>query len=224
MSTPMPPRSRGRARQIHEPMVCDGKIGKPLWDRAERLAGFTEPWGKGGCPIEIEARVLWSDTGLYVRFVSGNAEIVASRTRRHADVCNDSCCEMFISPFFDHPERYFTFEINALGAMLNRKMNVAANPVLREPWFPLGMRIGHSVTGVAVDEPGPAEWVIELAVPWSQFTMDGVEYRPKAGDRWRVNFMRCGGRTLNPFLMWSPAAGPKPAFHQPQYFGELEFV
>lgn len=212
-----------RATRIDENIPCDGLSGKPVWDRAEPVRDFVEPWAATRGPVRTEVRLLWNAQCLFVRFDSHGAELAARRTRRHSDVCNDSCVEMFISPFLDAPERYFTFEINALGTMLNRKMDLAASPPLKDPWFPIGMRIGHSTTGVAADIAEPTAWSVELAVPWSQFTIGPNLYRPETGSRWRVNFMRCGGKRLNPFLMWSPALGPKPSYHQPAYFGDLEF-
>ncbi|MGH7142656.1 MAG: carbohydrate-binding family 9-like protein [Planctomycetota bacterium] len=214
---------RIQALRIDQPILCDA-ADKDIWRRARAQSDFTEPWAAPRGPIVCSVRVLWTNACLYVRFDSSGAELAATRTARHSDVCCDSCVEMFISPFRTAPERYFTFEINALGTMLNRKMDLSADPVLREPWCPAGMRIGHSVTGTQVDDPASRAWCVELAVPFDAFRWGAETFRPTPGAVWRVNFMRCGGRRLNPFLMWSPAQSPKPAYHQPKFFGELEFL
>ena len=41
-------------------------------------------------------------------------------TQRHGPVSKDDCVEIFISPNPDKVKNYYTFEINAIGTMLNR--------------------------------------------------------------------------------------------------------
>jgi len=68
-------------------------------------------------------------------------------------------------------------------------------------------------------------WVLEVKIPFSVLKkFVGEDFKTPPG-KWRANFYRCGGKTDPQYSTWSPITGPdRPyLFHQPRYFGILEF-
>ena len=65
-------------------------------------------------------QVAWDDENLYVAWYSYDKHISAFVTQRHGPVSGDDCVEIFLSPNPDKVRNYYTFEINAIGTMLNR--------------------------------------------------------------------------------------------------------
>jgi hypothetical protein len=62
-------------------------------------------------------------------------------------------------------------------------------------------------------------WIAELAIPMSCFTK---EFDPE--QIWRLNLFRIEGREPNRFYSaWQPTNTPRPNFHVPELFGELQF-
>jgi hypothetical protein len=90
------------------------------------------------------------------------------------------------------------------------------------------LRIATSVPGPTKDEsPNDQSWWLAAALPFK--LLDQFPSAPppaKAGDVWRANFYRCGGKTDQQYACWSPidpAKQSEPSFHDPEFFGELVF-
>jgi hypothetical protein len=66
------------------------------------------------------------------------------------------------------------------------------------------------------------EWQITVAVPWNVFFKHNLN--PASGTKMRGNFYKCGDELSVPhFVSWTKIKTEKPSFHNPEFFGGLEF-
>ncbi|MCC6589021.1 MAG: c-type cytochrome [Bryobacterales bacterium] len=206
------------------PITIDAKLDEPAWQSAPPTSGFIFNWFSSGDKEPTEAKLLWDDRNLYVSWRVTDRHISAYETRRNGPVSKDDCVEIFISPNPNKVANYYTFEINAIGTMLNRA---------RTDWYtggafwdPEGVEYRTSFHGrPSKDEsPDDREWIVEMAVPLRNFSRDAAHTPPQEGDEWRLNLMRTGGKTNGQQSTWSPIRGEKRSFHTPENFGRVIFT
>ena len=205
-------------------IVIDARLDEPAWREAPPAGEFHFNHWKSGEKEPTVARLLWDDENLYVGYVCHDRHISARITERHGPVSQDDCVEIFLSPNPEKVTNYYTFEINAVGAMLNRcRTDWWTGP---PTWEPEGVRYRTTFHGMArKDESADdREWVVELAIPFRNFARDAAHTPPRDGERWRLNLNRTGGITNRQSSTWSPIAPPASSFHTPQAFGWVRFV
>jgi alpha-galactosidase len=188
------------------------------WDGATPLH-ITRYWSGEEAPAgrHAEARLVWTDAALCVRFVCRQAEplvISASpqRERKTAGLWERDVCEIFIAPDAREPERYFEFEAAPTGEWLDLAIHQMPEERATDWQFHSGMTVA-----ARIDE---GQVTIAMRIPWKAFPS-----RPQANDRWRANLFRCvgvGGQGRG-YLAWQPTRTEHPDFHVPQAFGELVF-
>ena len=116
------------------------------------------------------------------------------------------------------------FECNCIGAMVGSRRKGRAEDV--QPFSPEKMaRIERkcSFPREAFEEKdGLFEWTVELAIPLELiFGAKKIAFPQKL----KANFYKCADKTKKPhFLSWQPIELPKPDFHCPQFFGEIELI
>ena len=206
------------------PIVIDGKLDDAAWQHAPPVGDFHYNWWKAGEREATIARMLWDDTNLYVAYFCHDKHISATVTQRHGPVSKDDCVEIFLSPNPQKPKNYYTFEINAIGAMLNRcRTDWWSGP---PTWDPEGFVYRTSLHGLPRKEESPADdhWSVELAIPFRNFVRDAPHTPPQDGDEWRLNLMRTGGVTNAQDSTWSPIPAGIHSFHTPEAFGTVRFV
>ena len=189
------------------------------WKRADAVR-IERYWSGVGAPPErhAEARVLWSESALLVRFVCRQAEpLVVSDAprldRKTIGLWDRDVCEMFIAPRANEPERYFEFEVAPTGEWLD--LSIRWRPEGRETVWDY-----HSgMTAAALVEHGAV--TLAMRIPFA-----GLGATPRAGDSWRANLYRCIGALGDSrgYLAWRPTLTPQPNFHVPHRFGRLEFI
>ena len=70
----------------------------------------------------------------------------------------------------------------------------------------------------------PTTWVVEYRLPVDILEKYRPVTKPAPGVSWRANFYKCADKTSHPhWLTWSVIDFPEPDFHQPHFFGTLEF-
>ncbi|HWQ53706.1 MAG TPA: carbohydrate-binding family 9-like protein [Bryobacteraceae bacterium] len=204
------------------PIVIDARLDEPAWREAPPVGDFQFNRWKSGEKEATIARVLWDDENLYVGYMCHDQHISARVTKRHGPVSEDDCVEVFISPNPEEVTNYYTFEINAIGTMLNRcRTNWWTGP---PTWEPDGVRYRTTFQGLArKDEmPDDKHWIVELAIPLRNFARDAAHTPPRDGDQWRLNLNRTGGVTNRQNSTWSPV--PVASFHTPHAFGWVRFL
>jgi len=205
-------------------VVIDGKLDDLAWHQAPVFSDFHFNDWKEGEKEKTDARMLWDDKNLYVAYYCRDKHISAYVTERHGPVSKDDCVEIFLSPNPQKAPNYYTFEINAIGTMLNRcRTDWWRGPAT---WEPEGVTYRTSYFGQEKKDeaPGDDHWIVELAIPFRNFVKDAAHSPPIEGDRWRLNLQRTGGRTNRQNSSWSPIEPPNRGFHSPEAFGTVRFV
>ena len=211
-------------RRTSSPIQIDGKLDEAAWQDAESVGDFDFPWFQSGTKEQTVAKLLWDDRNLYVSWQATDSHISASITERHGPVSKDDCVEIFISPNPQKVRNYYTFEINAIGTMLNRaRTDWWTGP---PTWEPEGVSYRASFDGLTKKEESPqdSEWIVEAAIPLKNFVRDAAHTPPENGDIWRLNLQRLGGITNAQASTWAPLPAGVKSFHTPEAFGTVRFV
>ncbi len=192
-------------------------LNSPEWSKAQ-LVQIDRYWSGNPAPDgrKAEARILWSNTALHLRFVCNQAEpltISSNPQLSHKTIglWDRDVCEIFIAPDPNIVERYLEFEAAPTGEWLDVAIHMT--PEKRESdWeFHSGMTTAAHVEKDRV--------TIAMRIPWNHWI-----HEPQKGERWRVNLFRCVGTgETRGYIAWQPTRTPQPNFHVPQAFGWLVF-
>jgi len=175
-------------------------------------SGKNAPTGRNA-----RAKLLWSDTALYVQFQANQLEpLIVSGTpnlkTKTIGLWDRDVCEIFVAPDIKEPERYFEFEVAPTGEWIDLKIHKLTDR--RETDF----NYNSEMESVAKIEPDKITMAIKI--PWKAFGKT-----PKANDVWKGNLFRCVGTgETRGYLAWQPTKTEKPNFHVPEAFGEFVFV
>jgi hypothetical protein len=163
-----------------------------------------------------EARLLWSDKALHIRYVCRQAEPLVVSTNpqlqtKTMGLWDRDVCEIFIAPDPNVVERYFELEAAPTGEWLD--VAIQWRPERRESDW----EFESQMTTAAYIEKD--RLTIAMRIPWSESIP-----QPQKSERWRINLFRCVGKDPDRgYLAWQPTKLPKPGFHLPQVFGWLVF-
>jgi hypothetical protein len=188
------------------------------WDRAHP-AKIDRYWSGERTPAarQAEARVLWSNQALHLRFVCHQGEplIVSDKPQseeKTMGLWDRDVCEIFIAPDPNVVERYFEFEAAPTGEWLD--VAIHWTPEKRESDWQFA---SHMTAAARVETE---RVTIAMRIPWNHWI-----HEPQKGERWRINLFRCVGKDPDRgYLAWQPTKTPKPSFHVPQVFGSLVFI
>jgi len=159
---------------------------------------------------------------IFLKFYVTEEHFKAEKILTNEMVCEDSCVEFFVSPADDGI--YYNLEFNAIGTCLMGSGTGRENSHRCDPGLISSISRKTSLGGNPL---GPAEgeisWTITLAIPSSVFFRHSI--KKLEGMEFRANFYKCGDRLPVPhYLSWNPVGTSRPDFHQPRYFGKLEFI
>jgi putative heme-binding domain-containing protein len=187
------------------------------------MGDFTFNWFQSGVKEKTVTKILYDDQNLYVAWFVHDKHISAYERRRHGPVSKDDCVEIFIAPDPANPKNYYTWEINAIGTVLNR--NRSAWYTGGPTWEPVGVEHKTTFHGAEKKDENPADdhWIVELKIPLHNFARDAAHTPPLDGDQWRLNVNRIGGITNPQLSSWSPIPPPLKSFHSPEAFGTVTF-
>ena len=176
-------------------------------------------WSGEKAEIErhTKAKLLWSNTALYIRFEANQKEpLIVSETpnlkMKTVGLWDRDVCEIFVAPNREEPQKYFEFEIAPTGEWIDLKIHQM--PEKRETDFEYksGMKTAARIEAGKITMAIKIEWKAFGAIP-------------KSGDVWKGNLFRCVGfGKTRGYLAWSPTITKQPNFHVPERFGEFEFV
>ena len=187
------------------------------WEMAHPVA-IKRYWSGEDAPTgrQAEARLLWSEKALYVRFVYRQTEppVTSARPqtkRKTIGLWDRDVCELFITPNVREPERYFEFEAAPTGEWLDLRIHYKPDERETDWKFHSGMTAAARVQ--------PEKVTIAMRVPWK-----ALGRRPLANERWRGNLFRvCGSGDTRGYVTWRPTRTPEPNFHLPAAFGWIRF-
>ncbi|MDM7920832.1 MAG: carbohydrate-binding family 9-like protein [Pyrinomonadaceae bacterium] len=188
------------------------------WESAEVLYVDTHWSGESAEPARrFEARMVWSDNGLFVRFDCEQAEPLVVSAEPFLDsktigLWDRDVCEIFIAPDKNEPRRYFEFEVAPTGEWLDVAIDMTSGERVPVWNYRSGMQAAAHI------EDGRFQMAIRI--PWGAFGK-----KPEPGDVWLGNIFRCVGQgETRSYLAWNPTMTEKPNFHVPEAFGEFHFI
>jgi len=197
--------------------ITADQLDHPEWKRAQGFL-IQRYWSGDAAPVgrNAEARILWSNKALHIRFVCQQAEplVVNEKPQTSTKTMNlwdRDVCEIFIAPDPNVVERYLEFEAAPTGEWLD--VAIHWTPEKRELDWQFQ---SHMTTAAQVERD---RITIGMRIPWNQRIPE-----PQRNERWRVNLFRCiGSAPTRGYLAWQPTRTPQPNFHVPQVFGWLHF-
>ena len=209
--------NRGRILKIEEDFSITD-IENKSWKQAAEIS-IEKYWSGKNAPRgrHFKARLLWSDSALYVRFVANQSEPLiitenANLKTKTRGLWDRDVCEIFLAPDKENPRRYFEFEIAPNGEWIDLGIFQKPDERITDWEYSSGMKSAAKIEKDKV--------VMAIKVDWKAFGKT-----PKAGDVWLGNIFRCvGAGETRGYLAWSPTETKEPAFHVPEKFGEFEFV
>ena len=182
---------------------------------------------------EVTVDVRNSRDSLFLDWHVRGEQLRAVTTADQGPVWEDSCVEFFCQ--VPGERHYMNFETNCIGAMVASRRLGRAEDV--QPLSPAEMaqierrcrfrRVGESEMTNArresiEEQDGLFEWDVALRIPLSLIFRDR---QPAFPQPLRVNFYKCADKTRRPhYLSWAPIPLPKPDFHCPQFFREIQLV
>lgn len=189
--------------------------GTPDWSKIPVLNIENVQWTD---PIDITAwaQLCWDEEGLFVRMEAIEPNIRMEETGNMACVCNDSCLEFFFSPT-ERPD-YFNIEMNPNRAVWIGVGTGKAGELIRLLVSKIEEKFNSQVE---MTEKG---WVLTYKIPFAFIKRFFADFEAKEGGKIRGNLYKCGDRTVKPHWMtWNYVDIDHPAFHCPEFFGELTF-
>ncbi len=126
-----------------------------------------------------EAKIVWDKERIYFSFKCDDTYISAYVFNTNGPVSRDDCCEAFIAPVADGPERldYINYEINCIGTWLTGYHAKSRNADLGR-WEDGHIVIGRYIRGTCnKDDDVDTGWTLEFSVPWSHFKDFGAKFR-----------------------------------------------
>lgn len=198
-------------------VLAAAALDDEAWESA-RAVHLTRYWSGMEAPPErhAEARILWSDAAMHVRFSCLQSEpLIVNPTpqteSKTIGLWERDVCEVFVAPDASMPEHYFEFEAAPTGEWLD--LAIHQMPTARETdWdYQSGMKTTARIA--------PDHIMIAISIPWK-----ALGHVPVAGERWRINLFRSLGEgESRGYLAWQPTHTAIPNFHVPQAFGQLNF-
>lgn len=188
------------------------------WRRAQPIK-INRYWSGAEAPRgrTAEAKILWSDTAIHVRFACNQTEplVISDKPitdKKTVGLWDRDVCEIFLAPDLSVPERYFEFEAAPTGEWIDLAIHTMPDKRDTDWDFHSGMSAAARV------EKGRV--IIAMRIPWDHWI-----HKPQQGERWRANLFRCAGSgETRGYLAWRPTLAPEPAFHVPSAFGWLRFA
>jgi len=190
----------------------------PNWKRGKEVAVKTY-WSGENAPKgrQFKARLVWSDTALYIRFEADQDEplVVSEKpdlSKKIRGLWDRDVCEIFIVPDKNETNKYFEFEIAPNGEWIDLGIEVTPEIRLTDWDYSSGMRSAAAI--------GKGKVTMAIKIEFS-----ALGRTPKAGDIWLGNLFRCVGKDpTRGYLSWQPTNTKEPSFHVPSKFGEFKFT
>lgn len=196
-------------------------VSETLDLEVEALVVETINWEEYPYKPEVTVQIAWNEQELFLQYRVKEQAVKAEITESNGRVWTDSCVEFFLSP--QGNDEYYNLEMNGIGTAL-LGFRKKGSPATHAPHELIDSIRRISTLG---DEPfaerkEQTEWQITMAIPWEVFFKHTL--KPVQGKKMRGNFYKCGDDLSIPhFVSWTKIKTEKPSFHNPEFFGGLEF-
>ena len=193
------------------------QLDNKYWDKAKEVV-VDKYWSGENAPVErqFKAKLLWSDTALYVRFEANQNETLIvndkpNLTTKTRGLWDRDVCEIFLAPNKSEFRKYFEFEIAPTGEWIDLGIYQKPDERITDWDYKSDMK---SFARIEKDKI----WMT-IKIEWKAFGAT-----PKIGDVWLGNILRCVGKgETRGYLAWSPTLTKEASFHVPEKFGEFIF-
>ena len=175
---------------------------------------------KGTADYKTRAKLLYSDTGLYVLFSCQDEKITATLTEDFARLWEEDVVEIFLWTDQSIPI-YFEYELSPLNYELPILVpNIDGTFFGWRPWQYEGARKTRHATKVVKDKSGNVtEWIAEFFIPYALLTpLKNVP--PQKGTEWRINMYRNDFDEEFTSWSWKPVTTN---YHDYKMFGLITF-
>ncbi|MDG5798929.1 carbohydrate-binding family 9-like protein [Marinilabiliaceae bacterium ANBcel2] len=203
---------------------CEWNLFKEKADRSNFKSG--EPisvlsWDGHGGDVAASFEAAHSNDSVLLVYNVFESDFLARFNNHNDPVYQDSCVEFFIN--FEEDSGYYNFEFNSLGTCLaaygsdrNSRERLSLELIDKIDSFSTIKTAQHEVFGKGV------LWQLQLKIPVELFCNSQI--LSLAGKKGYANFYKCGDDLPKPhFYSWKKIGTPEPDFHQPDYFGDIEF-
>ena len=208
--------------------ILEGFSNPPLELVTETLALEVEPlrievanWDEFPYKPDVSVQIASNENELFLQYKVKEQSVKAEIAESNGRVWTDSCVEFFVSP--EGNDEYYNLEMNCIGTILlgfRKKGEPSAHAT--DEQIATIRRISSLGNKPFQEKKGTTEWQITVAIPWEVFF--GHDLKPVLGRKMRGNFYKCGDELSVPhFVSWTKIKTEKPSFHQPDFFGGLEF-
>lgn len=136
-------------------------------------------------------------------------------------VWEDSCVEMFLSP--DQEDGiYYNLECNCAGSFILRAgRGREGRQTPPADVFSL-VKVFSTVAPERFEKKHIPYWKVALVIPKEAFALHDI--KTLDGAHFKGNFYKCGDALPEAhFLSYAPITAPKPDFHRPEFFIDLDF-
>lgn len=208
--------------------ILPGFIDAPLELVSETLDLETEPlpvdtlnWDEYPYLPSVFVQMAYNDSELFLQYRVKEQAVKAEVTENNGRVWTDSCVEFFFSP--ESNDEYYNLEMNCIGTALLgfRKKGQPATHATDELIDSI-RRVSTLGEEPFAERKTETNWQITMAIPWEVFFKHAL--KPVQGKKMRGNFYKCGDELSVPhFVSWTKIKTENPSFHNPEFFGGLEF-
>jgi hypothetical protein len=208
--------------------ILPGFSNPPLELVAETLDLEIEPlqlemvnWKEFPYKPDVSVQIAYNENELFLRYQVKEQTVKAEITESNGRVWTDSCVEFFLSP--EGNDEYYNLEMNCIGtALLGFRKKGEQAIHASEDQLSAIRRISTLGDSPFPERKVPTEWQITMAIPWEVFFKHIL--KPIQGKNMRGNFYKCGDDlSVQHFVSWTKIKTENPSFHNPEFFGGLEF-
>lgn len=175
---------------------------------------------KGVSTYATQAKLLYSDQGIYALFSCQDEKITATFKEDFASLWTEDVVEIFFWPD-EASTIYFEYELSPLNYELPILVpNMGGEFLGWRPWQYEGERKTRHATKIIKDSNGKATaWIAEFFIPFALLKpLQNVP--PQRGASWRMNMYRIDYDQEYTSWSWRPV---KTNFHDYQRFGTMRF-
>ncbi len=178
-------------------------------------------WDDFSYKPDVKVAIGYTDNEILLKNYNSEEHFKAEKTKTNQMVCEDSCVEFFVSPADDGLS--YNVEFNGIGTCLLGSGTKRENSKKADPEIISGIRRMTSMGSDPINERKERiSWTITISIPKELFFHHQI--KKLEGRIFRANFYKCGDKLSVPhYVTWNPVGTSKPDFHQPVFFGKLEF-
>jgi len=197
------------------------EVSSLLDDLGKEASINTVNWDEYAYKPNVNFHIAYSSEEIYIKYYVTENYVMAQKSQSNQSVCEDSCVEFFVAPVSDG--LYFNFEFNPIGTCLLGKGSGRHDSRVQNPEIIKKIRRLSSLGTTTFDEKeGKQSWTLTVAIPLD--ILFGNPVPELSGKIIRANFYKCGDNLSKMhYLTWNPVGTDNPDYHQPEYFGVLEF-